>query len=287
MQKILISILAVMFAAGAADAAPAKAPAKKPVAKTTYSYPQKAPAKRAAPAKAPARAAAKNESNSDSGAYFAFGVAKGFAAWENKYTTDFVNDAGDLEKISLTEDFDYSPFALSGSFGLFDGNFRGELEFNYVFPYSDKVNVSNAEVASYESLDFGSYSFMLNGFFDLGDRSWALRPYIGLGVGLDVATIEHGMAATDVPTGTSSTIKKESHSSSRVSGQGMLGAYGKVGNGVYLDLGYRIVINGAAEITENVALAGPGVEPGLTSKLETEYKSDPAHYVRLGIRFDI
>ncbi|MDR0448883.1 MAG: hypothetical protein LBG89_00265 [Rickettsiales bacterium] len=220
------------------------------------------------------------------GAYASFSVMKGFASWTNDYTMDVMNETTLLiEKVSASDSLDYSPFGISGAIGVFNKNLRGELEFNYVFPYSNRFMDPLSD--TYHSFDFGNYSVMFNGYWDFGSKKWAVRPYIGVGVGLNIAEIEQAVRTTTtdpsiVPPITS-TIVKESYSSARLSGQGMLGLYGEVGNGVYVDLGYKLVMNGDASMSQPVIWSNTA----LTGSVQTKIVSDPTHFLRLGVRFDI
>jgi hypothetical protein len=226
------------------------------------------------------------------GTYASFAVMKGFAGWTEKYSIKTYDSVNGVQTETEQDELNYSPFGISGAFGFFSKNFRGELEFNYVFPFSDKyMDVANDE---FHSLDFGNYSFMANAYWDFGTRKWAVRPYIGAGVGLNIAQIERAARGTyydslnDITI--TSAIVRESRSFSRLSAQGMAGLYGEVGKGVFVDLGYRLVMNGSAEMEQPIiytTTVGAGAPTEVAGKLKTNFVSDPAHFLRLGLRFEI
>jgi opacity protein-like surface antigen len=221
------------------------------------------------------------------GAYFAFGVSKGLASWTNEYGIEVYDPIENkIKREFAKEALEYSPFGLSGALGFYNKNLRGEFEFNYIFPYSDRY----IDVASdtYHSLELGSYSFMLNGYFDFGSRKWMVRPYIGVGAGMDIANVEQAIRTTayvpELGIDVTATVPKGSHSASRLAGQAMLGLYGEVGNGVYIDIGYRLMMNSSIMLRQQIMWSNL---PGVTGKYTTEFVSDPSHFLRLGLRFEI
>lgn len=76
-------------------------------------------------------------------------------------------------------DFDKTKLMLSGALGYRYDYFR--IEGEYV--WRDNIKLKNSDNSGAESRrNFKSYSYMLNGYFDLAPYSW-LTPYVGAGIG--------------------------------------------------------------------------------------------------------
>lgn len=108
-----------------------------------------------------------------------------------------VNFAGDLGErapggAQVDIEYDFGP-AFDVAFGRYFGHFfRGELEFIYRLNESDVVKAGGATVSA--GADLAISSLLLNGYFDF-DLGWALRPYVGVGIG--AASLD----GDDVPVG--------------------------------------------------------------------------------------
>jgi|GEM_PF-6015686 len=256
--------------------------------KNNYSGPRAGSNPYAWAQRAPERAPIKDETT---GVYLSFFATTGFESFTLKHLVDICGDVGgvcaggqaDIVKASAQEKINYNPFGISGAVGAYNRNLRGELEFNYVFPYNRRLRdtINN----DFQDFEFSNYSFMLNGYFDFGTHRWKIRPYVGVGLGLNIASMEFAQKITlDDPADFIIDIPKKSESSVRLSGQGMLGLSGRISEKVAVDLGYKLVLSDKATMTQNVFF--PEV-PGVVAKQRNEIISSPSHFLRLGLRFEI
>lgn len=65
---------------------------------------------------------------------------------------------------------------------------RGELEYTYSDTEQDKVDL----------IGLKNHAFMLNGYADFGKASWAIKPYVGLGVGYAIGQLGPSPTEEDV-----------------------------------------------------------------------------------------
>ena len=127
-------------------------------------------------------------------------------------------------------DFDKTKLMLSGALGYRYDYFR--IEGEYV--WRDNVSLKDREeTGAKSSRNFKSYSYMLNGYFDLAPYSW-LTPYVGAGIGYtrlkytSTVTLPGGVSLTDAN-------DKEGNFTWSVGG----GLTVKVTNRFNVDAGYR------------------------------------------------
>lgn len=74
-------------------------------------------------------------------------------------------------------------FMLSGFFGKEFGN--GRVEGEIAYRENDMDNYGGFPIAG----EMSSLAFMANGYYDFGAKSWAFRPYLGIGVGAASVTM--------------------------------------------------------------------------------------------------
>lgn len=82
-----------------------------------------------------------------------------------------------------TEGLDKNRLMLSGALGYRYDYVRAELEYVWRDKSQKSHEIVNGTSADSAQYNFKSYSFMLNGYWDLAPFHW-LSPYIGAGIGL-------------------------------------------------------------------------------------------------------
>jgi outer membrane protein OmpA-like peptidoglycan-associated protein/opacity protein-like surface antigen len=120
-----------------------------------------------------------------------------------------------------------------------------------------------------------STAFMANVIYDFGDESWALRPFIGLGAGVNIVDTQF----IGTMGGRRTTAVGADDSSTKLAAQAIAGLAWAIGDRAHLDLTYRYLISNMetetfVSVPADAALAGP---------LAGRY--DDSHTLTLGLRY--
>jgi opacity protein-like surface antigen len=220
----------------------------------------------------------------------------GYTGWTNEYSglvCDPTNPS-DCETRLSSEDLSETAFGLGASFGISQNNLRGELEFNYLFPYTNKFvgnnykdEARNTIAHTYDSFEYSTYTFMLNGYYDFKDEFESITPYLGAGFGINIGSLTQSLDTDNTTQHMISIIKKNSQSSYRLGINLMAGFSFRVENGFYLDAGYKFSWASKAAFVQEIEYTDTNISKTVTGELNEDIKGDMRHYLRLGFRFEL
>jgi opacity protein-like surface antigen len=173
------------------------------------------------------------------------------AGWHAPQDVDTIAEGGVLSpQLSYEVQDDWAAFARLGY--KFDQNWRVELEGG--FRAGQLGMVDNSEAGSPTGIcnvtpaagacedpdgDIESATLMANVIYDFGDDSWALRPFIGLGAGVNRVNTDYlGTYADNRAIGASA-----DDSSTKMAAQALVGLGWAISDRAHLDLTYRYLVS--------------------------------------------
>ncbi|MDR2685163.1 MAG: hypothetical protein LBB23_00115 [Rickettsiales bacterium] len=239
--------------------------------------------------RAPQPYASAKSAGSSNGLYAAFYGTGGMAPLDVNYSFQ-VDRGGSLgTEYGDPDNFKATPYGISAAFGFYNDEFRGEAEFNYYSPFNKSVNIDDAGIpVGVETFHYGNWSVMFNGYYDVGDKTWIARPYVGVGVGLNIATIKHGLNLDTTVDSTAwhASINNRAYQTDSLSAQLMAGVQARLsGDGMYLDLGYKGVLNGNADVQEVIRWSN--TTNTYSGAANTIVKPGMGHFFRIGLRMNL
>ena len=162
----------------------------------------------------------------------------------------------------------------------FNSNWRAELEGGYrsgdigtiraVSGPQGVCNTSTAPACHSPNGDVTSTTLMANVLYDFGTSEWTLRPFVGLGVGVNRVSVDTVGRLRQLPGGTFAA----DDSSTRFAAQGIAGLAWAVSDRANVDLTYRY-LTGDMEFD--------GLPAATFGTLSADY--DQSHAVTLGLRY--